>query len=68
MVTIDPWKTKNGGQLTLAQARIAFVEVPNPLVLYLFEPFCAMALDTSEFNRFDTLQILSPRPITRVTS
>ncbi|MBP8778122.1 MAG: GIY-YIG nuclease family protein [Alicycliphilus sp.] len=55
-------------QSTLAQARIAFVEVPNPLVLYLFEPFCAMALDTSEFNRFDTLQILSPRPITRVTS
>ena len=31
------------------------------LVLYLFEPYCAMALDTHEFNRFDTLQILAPQ-------
>ena len=49
-------------QSTLAQAHLAFIEIPNPLVLYLFEPYCAMELDTSDFNRFDTLQILSPRP------
>ena len=48
-------------QAMLAQAQLAFVEIPNPLVLYFFEPYCAMELDTSEFNRFDTLQILSPR-------
>jgi hypothetical protein len=46
---------------TLAGANLAFIEIDNPLVLYLFEPYCAMQLDTSDFNRFDTLQILSPR-------
>ena len=49
-------------QSTLAQAQLAWTEIPNSLVLYLFEPYCAMALDTHEFNRFDTLQILAPRP------
>ena len=49
-------------QSTLKQAQVAWIEIPNSLVLYLFEPYCAMALDTHEFNRFDTLQILAPRP------
>lgn len=40
---------------------IAYLEIENSMVLYLFEPYCAMELDTAEFNRFDTLQILSPR-------
>lgn len=52
-------------QSILAQASFAFMEIPNSMVLYLFEPFCAMELDTSDFNRFDTLQILSPRPVSR---
>ncbi|HQQ71852.1 MAG TPA: hypothetical protein PLL92_16290, partial [Alicycliphilus sp.] len=51
-----------GAQNELAKASFAFIEISNPLVLYLFEPYCAMQLDTGEFNRFDTLQILSPRP------
>jgi len=55
-------------QSTLAQAHLAFIEIPNSLVLYLFEPYCAMALDTGDFNRFDTLQILSPRPNHRIPS
>ncbi|AVO50373.1 hypothetical protein C6568_14830 [Melaminivora suipulveris] len=48
-------------QSVLTQASFACIEIPNPLVLYLFEPFCSMELDTGDFNRFDTLQILSPR-------
>lgn len=47
----------------LANAQFAFIEIDNPLILYFFEPYCAMQLDTSEFNRFDTLQILAPRPV-----
>ena len=32
----------------------AFVEIQNPLELYLFEAFCAMELDTSDWNTFET--------------
>jgi len=45
----------------LMDGAIAYLEIENSMVLYLFEPYCAMELDTAEFNRFDTLQILSPR-------
>lgn len=38
----------------------AWVEIANPLEMYIFEPYCAMRLDTHEFNFFDTLQILAP--------
>jgi len=45
----------------LMDGAVAYLEIENSMVLYLFEPYCAMELDTADFNRFDTLQILSPR-------
>ena len=37
---------------------VAFVEIDNPLGLYLFEPYCALELDTGfeagGWNTFDT--------------
>lgn len=41
---------------------IAYLEIENSLELYLFEPYCAMELDTITYNFFDTLQIVSPKP------
>jgi hypothetical protein len=32
----------------------AFIEIDNPLELYLFEAYCAMELDTSKHNTFET--------------
>lgn len=50
-----------GFQVVFAEAQhyirelnVAFIEIPNPLELYLFEAFCAMELDTSEWNKFKT--------------
>lgn len=33
---------------------VAFIEIANPLELYLFEAYCATELDTSEWNTFET--------------
>ena len=33
---------------------VAFIEVENDLEIYLFEAFCAMELDTCEWNTFRT--------------
>jgi hypothetical protein len=33
---------------------VAFIEIANPIVLYLFEVYCAMELDTCEWNTFQT--------------
>ncbi len=56
-------------QTKLHDALMAWVQIDNPLVMYLFEPYAAMQFDTGEFNRFDTLQILSPkRNVRRNTS
>jgi hypothetical protein len=33
---------------------VAFVEIENPLELYLFEAYCAMELNTCEWNTFRT--------------
>lgn len=33
---------------------VAFVEIDNPIELYVFEPFCSMELNTSEWNTFET--------------
>jgi hypothetical protein len=33
---------------------VAFIDIENPLELYLFEAYCAMELDTSEWNTFRT--------------
>lgn len=41
-------------QVLLRGATVAFVEIDNPLELYLFEAYCAMELDTCEWNTFRT--------------
>jgi hypothetical protein len=41
-------------QRRLAEADVAFVEVQNPLELYLLEVYAAMALQTGRWNSFDT--------------
>lgn len=41
-------------QELLRGCTVAFIEIPNPLELYLFEAYCAMALDTCEWNTFRT--------------
>ena len=33
---------------------VAFIDIDNPLELYLFEAYCAMELDTCEWNTFRT--------------
>ena len=33
---------------------VAFVKINNPLLLYIFEPYCAMKFDTSDWNTFET--------------
>jgi hypothetical protein len=38
----------------LRSLTVAYVEIPNPLELYTFEPYCAIALDTHQWNSFET--------------
>lgn len=33
---------------------VIFVEIKNPLELYIFEPYCAMKFNTDEWNTFET--------------
>ena len=33
---------------------VAYVEIGNPLVLHVFEPYAALELDTGEWNTFET--------------
>jgi hypothetical protein len=33
---------------------VAFIEIDNPLELYVFEAYASMALETSEWNSFRT--------------
>lgn len=33
---------------------VAYIEVKNPLELYVFEPYCAIELDTHQWNSFAT--------------
>jgi hypothetical protein len=49
----------------LKACRLSWIEIPDAMSLYLIEPYVAMKLDTHEYNMFDTLQILSPRPARR---
>ena len=44
----------NLAKLRLQKCEFAFIEITNDLVLYLFEAYCAMELDTSEWNTFRT--------------
>jgi predicted GIY-YIG superfamily endonuclease len=41
-------------QRQLHGSSAAFIEIENPLELYLFEAYCAMELDTSKWNTFRT--------------
>jgi hypothetical protein len=34
--------------------QVAYVRIDNPLVLYVFEPYCAMKFGTSRWNTFET--------------
>ncbi len=38
----------------IQKCHFAFVEIQNDLILYLFEAYCAMELDTYEWNTFKT--------------
>lgn len=40
---------------------LSYVEIDNSLEMYIFEPYCAMKLNTQTFNFFDTLQVLRPK-------
>jgi hypothetical protein len=42
------------GQAHLRELRVAFIPIENDLEIYLFEAFCAMELDTWEWNTFRT--------------
>ncbi len=44
----------DGAQQLLRDSNVAFVEIANPLELYLFEVYCAMELNTCEWNTFET--------------
>lgn len=41
-------------QMYIRGLNVAFIEIQNPVELYLFEVFCAMELDTSVWNTFET--------------
>lgn len=41
-------------QQRLIAADVAFIRIDNPLELYLFEAYCAMQLDTADWNTFRT--------------
>jgi hypothetical protein len=41
-------------QAHLRGLRVAFIPIKNDLEIYLFEAFCAMELDTCEWNTFRT--------------
>lgn len=44
----------HNAQRLLRGSSVAFIEIPNPPELYLFEAYCAVELDTSEWNTFRT--------------
>ncbi len=47
----------------LLNCGVSWVDIENPLEMYIFEAYCAMKLNTCEYNFFDTLQILHPKNI-----
>ena len=47
-------KAFTDAQRLLISSGVAFVEIENPLELYLFEAYCAMKLNTCEWNTFRT--------------
>lgn len=47
-------KAFDEAQELLMGCNVAFIEIVNPLELYLFEAYCAMELDTQKWNTFRT--------------
>lgn len=41
-------------QAYLRTLNVAYIEINNPLELYIFEPYCAIELDTNQWNSFET--------------
>ncbi|MEA9565528.1 hypothetical protein [Xanthomonas sp. WHRI 8932A] len=41
-------------QAYLRTLQVAFITIENPLELYVFEPYCALELDTHQWNSFET--------------
>ncbi len=41
-------------KLLLQNSTVAFIKIDNPLELYLFEAYCAMELNTCQWNTFRT--------------
>lgn len=41
-------------QKYLRSLQVAAIEIANPLELYVFEPYCALELDTHQWNSFET--------------
>lgn len=41
-------------QTYLRSLQVATIAITNPLELYVFEPFCALELDTHQWNSFET--------------
>ena len=41
-------------QAYLRALQVAAIAIENPLELYVFEPFCAIELDTHQWNSFET--------------
>jgi len=41
-------------QTYLRSLQVAAVAIENPLELYVFEPYCAIELDTHQWNSFET--------------
>lgn len=40
-------------KMYLRSLQVAYVKIINPLALYVFEPYCAIRFDTSEWNTFE---------------
>jgi hypothetical protein len=54
MASLEFQKAFADAQSYLRSLHVAFVQIDNPLELYLFEAYAAMALGTHEWNTFRT--------------
>ena len=54
MADTDFWRLFNSKKEYLEALNVAYVEIQNPWELYVFEPFCAMELDTNQWDTFRT--------------
>ena len=41
-------------QAYLRSLKVAMIDIGNPLELYVFEAYCAIELDTHQWNSFET--------------